>query len=182
MSHERNDSLNKFYCAPYTEMKKYLLFIHIIIYRHEFCALIGWDECFSLFDTYTCQAFLKALDKEPPDKSYTKVNVSICEHPIGKLRNETNNDPFVATPQPIISYEINHRLSTRWTTRNRIGYPCFSQAFSITRNNSFNIFSLIVNFIMDTGTIQHICNNKNVFIVNITKCTGVTISGIGRSI
>ena len=94
-------------------MKKYLLFIHIIIYRHEFCALIGWGECFSLFDTYTCQAFLKPLDKEPPDKSDTKINVPICEHPIGKLRHETNNDPFVATPQPIISYEINHRLSTR---------------------------------------------------------------------
>ena len=35
---------------------------------------------------------------------------------------------------------------------------------------------------MDTETPQHICNNRNLSVANITKCTGITIGGIGVGI
>ena len=45
-----------------------------------------------------------------------------------------------------------------------------------------SFFNATLNFIMDTETPQHICNNRNLSVANITKCTGITIGGIGVGI
>ena len=35
---------------------------------------------------------------------------------------------------------------------------------------------------MDTGTSQHICNDKSLFVDKLIKCNGVEIGGIGGSV
>lgn len=87
--------------------------------------------------------------------------------------------------QDAITYEINVKLSNRWNTCKRTEHPSFFQKFSTGSECTFNImsfFSHSVNFIMDTGTSQHICNDKTLFVDKLVKCNGVEIDGIGGSV
>ena len=39
-----------------------------------------------------------------------------------------------------------------------------------------------VSFMMDTGSTDHVCRNRNFFVGNVVKCPEINIKGIGGSL
>ena len=48
--------------------------------------------------------------------------------------------------------------------------------------NIMSFFTHIIHFIIDTGTTQHICNEKSLYVDALAKCNGVKIGGLGGSV
>ena len=209
---DKFDGAVKISLVHHSELQKYLLFPNVMMYNHETCNLMGWYECFNIFQACTCQAawigahLLDVFDiwyrkppKEPPDKIHKNMRSNTHQIADTKLNNIPSCDSimeqvdgkgcppppaFISSSKPIV-YEVNNKLSNRWNTRKRIEYPSFFQHFSTESECNFNVMSFFthsVHFILDTGTTQHICKDKSLFIGALLKCTGVKIGGLGGSV
>ena len=142
--------------------------------------MLGWYECMNIFDACNCQAswigahmldvakiwFSKPPSK-PPDPSIDatiqdEINLPVPSSELVEEQVKEINSPsspsFMSNEDPT-TYEINVQLSNRWNTRKRTEHPSFFQQFSTKSQHNFNVmsfFSHSVNFVMDTGTSQHI--------------------------
>jgi hypothetical protein len=149
----QNDDAIHIAHVHFSEIQKYLLFARVIMLNHETCNLMRWYECMNIFHACISQAAWFAahlLDvfviwfakppKEPPDLMTTPVTINDCittaihVSPCNSIQEQVDDKecphspPHISRPS-VVTYEVNHKLSTRWNTRKRIEYPAFFPTF-----------------------------------------------------